>query len=122
MRFDDYTLPISTDYKPVHAKPYHVPRSLEENARELIQHLISIDVLEKIYDSEMVSPAFFSEETQRFTASTDRLSWAQPIFAAQPILRPTYSRDFITSRGSEVSFYAGCKHGVLRASFRYVKP
>uniref|UniRef100_A0AAV1TBR0 Reverse transcriptase domain-containing protein n=1 Tax=Peronospora matthiolae TaxID=2874970 RepID=A0AAV1TBR0_9STRA len=59
MRFEDYILPISPDYKPVHAKPYPVLRSLEGKARELIQHLISIDVLEKIYDSEMASPAFF---------------------------------------------------------------
>uniref|UniRef100_A0AAV1T6Z9 Peptidase A2 domain-containing protein n=1 Tax=Peronospora matthiolae TaxID=2874970 RepID=A0AAV1T6Z9_9STRA len=62
MRFEDYFLPISPDYKPVHAKPYPVPRSLEGKARELIQHLISTDVLEKIYDSEMASPAFFLEK------------------------------------------------------------
>ncbi|CAI5705503.1 unnamed protein product [Peronospora effusa] len=59
MRFEDYILPISPDYKPVNAKPYPVPRSLEGKARELSQHLVSIDVLEKIYDSEMASPAFF---------------------------------------------------------------
>ena len=59
MRFEDYILPISSDYKPVHAKPYPFPCSLEGKARELIQHLIRIDVLEKIYDSEMASPAFF---------------------------------------------------------------
>uniref|UniRef100_A0AAV1U4K5 RNA-directed DNA polymerase n=1 Tax=Peronospora matthiolae TaxID=2874970 RepID=A0AAV1U4K5_9STRA len=59
MRFEDYALPIVPEYKPVHAKPYPVPRSLENKARELIQHLVSIDVLEQIFDSEMASPAFF---------------------------------------------------------------
>ena len=59
MRFEDYALPIVPEYKPIHAKPYPVPKSLDNKARELIQHLISIDVLEQIFDSEMASPAFF---------------------------------------------------------------
>lgn len=59
MRFDDYEIPITPDYKPVHAKPYTVARSHEAKAREKIQQLITADVLEQIYDSEVAAPAFF---------------------------------------------------------------
>ena len=62
MRFEDYALPIAPEYKPVHAKPYPVPKSLENKTRELIQNLISIGVLELIFDSEMASPAFFLQK------------------------------------------------------------
>ena len=59
MRLDDYLLPLSPEYKPVHAKPYPIPRSLENAARAEIHRQIQLDVLEQIYDSEMASPAFF---------------------------------------------------------------
>ncbi|KAJ0408806.1 hypothetical protein P43SY_000702 [Pythium insidiosum] len=59
MRFDDYVLPLSPDFKPIHAKPYPIPKSMETKAKEEIQRLIQLDVLEQIYDSEMASPAFF---------------------------------------------------------------
>uniref|UniRef100_A0AAV1UJK5 Peptidase A2 domain-containing protein n=1 Tax=Peronospora matthiolae TaxID=2874970 RepID=A0AAV1UJK5_9STRA len=108
MRFEDYALPIVPEYKPVHAKPYPVPRSLENKARELIQHLVSIDVLEQIFDSEMASPAFFSQEAQRITSSTDRFSRTQPISETQPLLRPTYTRDPVASRRSQVSVNIRC--------------
>ncbi|POM79178.1 Pol protein [Phytophthora palmivora] len=59
MRFEDYLIPLSPDYKPVHAKIYAIPRSQETKANEAIQRLINAKVLEQIYDSEMASPAFF---------------------------------------------------------------
>ncbi|GMF14413.1 unnamed protein product [Phytophthora fragariaefolia] len=43
MRFGDYELPISPDFKPVHAKPYPVARSQEEKAKAKIQQLINAD-------------------------------------------------------------------------------
>jgi hypothetical protein len=59
MRFDDYVLPLSPDYKPVHAKPYPIAKIHEEQAKAKIQELINHDVLEQMYDSEAASPAFF---------------------------------------------------------------
>ncbi|POM60314.1 Gag-pol fusion protein [Phytophthora palmivora] len=59
MRFEDYLIPLSPDYKPVHAKPYAISRSQETKAKEAIQRLINADVLEDTYDSKMASPAFF---------------------------------------------------------------
>ncbi|OWZ03089.1 Pol Polyprotein [Phytophthora megakarya] len=59
MRFNDYEIPLSPEFKPVHAKPYPIARSLEKKAKTKIQQLINADVLEQIYDSEMASPAFF---------------------------------------------------------------
>ena len=35
-RFDDYILSISTDYKPIHAKPYLSHGAFESKARERI--------------------------------------------------------------------------------------
>lgn len=59
MRFDDYVLPLSTDFRVVHASPYALPRSMEAKAKDEIQRLLDANVLEQIYDSEMASPAFF---------------------------------------------------------------
>ncbi|OWY96918.1 Pol Polyprotein [Phytophthora megakarya] len=59
MQFTDYVLPLSPDYVPVHAKPYAVPRSMESKAKDTIQKLITEEVIEQIYDSEVASPAFF---------------------------------------------------------------
>ncbi|OWY93071.1 Pol Polyprotein [Phytophthora megakarya] len=59
MRFDDYVLHLSPDFKPVNAKPYAIPRSVEDKAKAAIQRLVNQEVLEQIYGSEMASPAFF---------------------------------------------------------------
>lgn len=59
MRFDDYILPLSSDYKPVHAKPYPILRSQDNAAIAEVQCLIQLGVLDHIYDSEITSPAFF---------------------------------------------------------------
>ncbi|OWZ02682.1 hypothetical protein PHMEG_00025714 [Phytophthora megakarya] len=59
MRFDDYVLPLSPDFKPEHVKSYAIPRSMEDKAKAEIQRLVNQDVLEQIYGSEMASPAFF---------------------------------------------------------------
>ncbi|OWY95435.1 Pol Polyprotein, partial [Phytophthora megakarya] len=59
MRFDDYVLPLSPDFKPVHAKPYAIPCSVEDKTKKENQRLVNQDVLEQIYGSEMASPAFF---------------------------------------------------------------
>ncbi|POM69428.1 K02A2.6-like protein [Phytophthora palmivora] len=47
---------MSPDFKPVHAKPYAVPRSMQVKAKAEIQRLSNKDVLKKIYDSAMASP------------------------------------------------------------------
>ena len=41
MRFDDFILPISLDYKSGRAKPYPVPRSLEGKSQELFNILLA---------------------------------------------------------------------------------
>ena len=54
MRFPDYILPIDLHYKPIHAKPYPIPRSQMAQAQKEIDKLIALDVLEQIYGSEIV--------------------------------------------------------------------
>lgn len=58
MRFEDYELPIQPNYKLVHAKCYPIARSQDDKVKLEIQQLIDADVLERIYDGEMASPAF----------------------------------------------------------------
>ncbi|KAE8910193.1 hypothetical protein PF003_g6369 [Phytophthora fragariae] len=58
----------SPDVKLDHDKPYLVARIHEEKSKAKIQQLINAGVLEQIYDSEMISPAFFlvkSDESLR---------------------------------------------------------
>ncbi|KAG3116463.1 hypothetical protein PI124_g5051 [Phytophthora idaei] len=57
MRFDECVLPLSPDFKPVHAKLYAIPRSMEAVVKGEIQGLIKQGALKDIYDSEMASPA-----------------------------------------------------------------
>ena len=42
--------------KPVHARPYTVPRSVEQQLRKEIARLVDIGVLEEDYTSEWASP------------------------------------------------------------------
>jgi hypothetical protein len=44
--------------KPVHARPYTVPRSVEQQLRTEIARLVDIGVLEEDYTSEWASPTF----------------------------------------------------------------
>jgi transposase InsO family protein len=44
--------------KPVHARPYTVPRSVEQQLRKEIARLVDIGVLEEDYTSEWASPTF----------------------------------------------------------------
>ena len=44
--------------KPVHARPYTVPRSVEQQLRKEIARLVEIGVLEEDYTSEWASPTF----------------------------------------------------------------
>ena len=44
--------------KPVHARPYTVPRSVEQQLRMEISRLVEIGVLEEDYTSEWASPIF----------------------------------------------------------------
>ena len=44
--------------KPVHARPYTVPRSVEQQLRKEIARLVDIAVLEEDYTSEWASPTF----------------------------------------------------------------
>jgi hypothetical protein len=57
------TVPISlqlTDpnFKPIHARAYTVPRSVEQQLRKEIVRLVDIGVLEEDYSSEWASPSF----------------------------------------------------------------
>jgi hypothetical protein len=49
---------IDSGSKPVHAQPYTVPRSVEQQLRKEIARLVDIGVLEKDYTSEWASPTF----------------------------------------------------------------
>jgi hypothetical protein len=44
--------------KPIHARAYTVPRSVEQQLREEIVRLVDIGVLEEDYSSEWASPSF----------------------------------------------------------------
>jgi hypothetical protein len=44
--------------KPVHARPYTVPRSVEQQLRTEIARLVDIGVLDEYYSSELASPTF----------------------------------------------------------------
>ncbi|KAI9985628.1 hypothetical protein PInf_005013 [Phytophthora infestans] len=63
MKLPDHVLPIVEPFIPVHARPYSVPRSEEDAARKERHRLITVDVLEQIFDSEMASPAFFLKKS-----------------------------------------------------------
>jgi hypothetical protein len=58
-KLPDYILPVANDYKPDQAKPYPIPKAYEQQAKEEIERLIKLDILEQIYSSETASPAFF---------------------------------------------------------------
>ena len=49
---------IDPGSKPVHARPYTVPRSVEQQLRKEIARLVDIGVLEEDYTSEWASPTF----------------------------------------------------------------
>jgi hypothetical protein len=49
---------IDQGSKPVHARPYTVPRSVEQQLRKEIARLVDIGVLEEDYTSEWASPTF----------------------------------------------------------------
>jgi hypothetical protein len=49
---------IDPESKPVHARPYTVPRSVEQQRRKEIARLMEIGVLEEDYTSEWASPSF----------------------------------------------------------------
>ncbi|KAJ8574476.1 hypothetical protein ON010_g4734 [Phytophthora cinnamomi] len=65
IRLNDYVFPMRADYKPMHAKPYSVPRSREGTAHDEIQRLLKLDVIEQIYGSEAAAPAFFLTKSSR---------------------------------------------------------
>jgi hypothetical protein len=44
--------------KPIHARAYTVPRSVEQQLRKEIVRLVDIGVLEEDYSSEWASPSF----------------------------------------------------------------
>jgi hypothetical protein len=49
---------IDPGVKPVHARPYTVPRAVEQQLRTEIARLVDIGVLEEDYASEWASPTF----------------------------------------------------------------
>jgi hypothetical protein len=49
---------IDPGSKPVHARPYTAPRSVEQQLRKEIARLVVIEVLEEDYTSEWASPSF----------------------------------------------------------------
>ena len=49
---------MNEECKPVHARPYTVPRSVEQQLRKEIARLVDIGVLEEDYTSEWASPTF----------------------------------------------------------------
>ena len=49
---------IDKGVKPVHARPYNVPRSVEQQLRTEIARLVDIGVLEEDYTSEWASSSF----------------------------------------------------------------
>jgi len=49
---------IDKGVKPVHARPYTVPRSVEQQLRKEIARLVDIGVVEEDYTSEWASPTF----------------------------------------------------------------
>ena len=49
---------IDPGSKPVHARPYTVPRSVEQQLHKEIARLVEIGVLEEDYTSEWASPTF----------------------------------------------------------------
>jgi hypothetical protein len=49
---------MNKERKPVHAHPYTVPRSVEQQLRKEIARLVDIGVLEEDFTSEWASPTF----------------------------------------------------------------
>ncbi|KAF1794617.1 hypothetical protein GQ600_5266 [Phytophthora cactorum] len=57
IRFDECVLPLSPDFKPVHAKLTRFREAWRLLVKDEIQGLIKQGALKDIYDSEMASPA-----------------------------------------------------------------
>lgn len=114
MRFDDYKIPISPDVKLDHDKPHLVARSHEENSKAKFQQLINADVLEQIYDSVMISPAFFlvkSDESLRPLVDFRWLSkflWRSPYYLLQirEILMRLVKAKCISTYDTNLGYYA----------------
>jgi hypothetical protein len=49
---------MDPNFKPIHARAYTVPRSVEQQLRKEIVRLVDIGVLEEDYSSEWASPSF----------------------------------------------------------------
>ena len=88
MKFPEYVLPITPDRVPLHAKPYPVPRSIEEQAKILIQKLINENVLERIYESKIKSPAFFQVKPNRSLRLLIDYRWLNKYLKRSPYYMP----------------------------------
>ena len=113
MRFDDYALPLSNNFRVVHASPYALPRSMKAKAKDEIQRLLDADVLEKIYDSEMASPAFFITKPNGSLRLLIQFRVLNKYLLRSPYYVPKICEILFAFIWCQVSIYIRLKHGML---------
>lgn len=113
MRFDDYVLPLSPDIRAVPSNPYELPRSMEAKTKDEIQRLFDADVLEQIYDSEIVSPAFFITKTNGSLRLLIDFRVLDQYLRRSPYYVPKIREILLRLAGAKFLYTFDAKHGIL---------
>jgi hypothetical protein len=121
MQFPDYELPLSSDFKPTHAKPYAIPRSMEEKAKAAIQRLLDLDVLEQVYDSEMASPAFSLTKANGSLRLLVDFRWLNKFLRRSPYFVPKIREILLRLAGAKC-MTTRCEYGLLCSPHCEAKP
>ena len=130
MRSENYALQIVPEYKRIHTNSYSVPKKSRKQGSVLIQHLISIDVLEQIFNTEIASPAFFLKKSNGSLRllihfrGLDRYMKRSPYYAprVREILLRLAGANYLSRFDANMGYYACLLAATIRGYTAFCLP